>query len=250
MQDKDMDELFGSKLNDFEVQPSAGVWDNIAGELGDGRRRKRVIIRILSIAASIIVFVAAGILFIPQKQHPAKNTQTITKNTGPVLKSDMAPKATSVAPAVYATMIKNNANYPAKTIKVIRTEKHLTTDTVKLVNTAEQPVLADVNQKQQEAIKPVVPDEDITLKPMEMPVLDAKQTIANVQLPIADKQNAKPVKKRRHLNTFGDMVKAVVAKIDKRQDKFIEFSNTDGDEATITSVNLGLVKIKKEDKVD
>ena len=249
MQDKDMDELFGSKLNDFEIQPSARVWDNIAGELEGGRRKKRLI-PILSIAASVIVLVGAGVLFIPQKQYPAKNNQTMAKITGSVLKADTAPKVIVVRPAVYATVVKNSANHQAKIIRAVGIGKHLANDTLKSANTAEQPVLADVNQKPQEVIKPVVPDEDITLQPMEMPVLDAKHTLANVQLPGADKQNVKPVKKRHRLNTFGDMVNAVVAKIDKRQDKFIQFSNTDGDEATITSVNLGLVKIKKEEKVD
>lgn len=247
MQDKDMDELFGSKLNDFEVQPSALVWDNITNELGAGKRRKRLV-PLLSIAASVIVLLAAGILFIPQKQNPVKNTHAIAKSTAPVLKVDTAKKITNGA--AYSIIAKNNGSNPVKITKAINIKKHIAVDTAKPVNTVEQPVLANVSQQPQEVIKPVVPDEDITLKPMEMPVLGAKQTLANAQLPNADKQNVKPVKKKHRLNTFGDMVNAVVAKIDKRQNKFIEFSNTDGDEATITSVNLGLVKIKKEDKVD
>lgn len=248
MQDKDMDELFGAKLNDFEMQPSALVWNNITNELDAGKSRKRLV-PLLSIAASVIVLLAAGILFIPQKQNTTKNTRAVAKNTAAVLKVGTAKKVITTTPVVYASVSKGT-NHPVEIIRVITKEKHTVTDTVKLVNTAEQPILANVSQQSQEVIKPVVPDEDITLKPMEIPVLGAKQTLANAQLPEADKQNVKPAKKKHRLNTFGDMVNAVVAKIDKRQNKFIEFSNTDGDEATITSVNLGLVKIKKEDKVD
>jgi hypothetical protein len=38
----------------------------------------------------------------------------------------------------------------------------------------------------------------------------------------------------------------VIAAVDKRKDKVIEFSNTDGDESSITGINLGIIKIKKE----
>jgi hypothetical protein len=77
MQDKEFDDLFRSKLDGFEVKPSVGVWDNIALDLSAGKRKK-ILLPFLSIAASIIVLVSAGILFIPQKQnviskHPVKN---------------------------------------------------------------------------------------------------------------------------------------------------------------------------------
>ncbi len=54
-----------------------------------------------------------------------------------------------------------------------------------------------------------------------------------------------PVKKHR-VRTFGDMLNVVIAAVDKRKDKVIEFSNTDGDESSITGINLGIIKIKKE----
>ncbi|NNU34325.1 hypothetical protein HK413_09510 [Mucilaginibacter sp. S1162] len=44
------------------------------------------------------------------------------------------------------------------------------------------------------------------------------------------------------------MVNALMAKIDKREDKLIEFSDSDDDEngSDLTGVNLGLIKIKKQ----
>jgi hypothetical protein len=123
-------------------------------------------------------------------------------------------------------------------------------DTVKATDAAAAPVHAVVSKRETDAIKAVVPDESIPLQSAETLVLDTKHTLAMQILPVSDKQNTKFAKKKRRMNTFGDMMNAVIAKIDKRQNKFIEFSNTDGDEATITSVNLGIVKIKKEDKAD
>ena len=55
----------------------------------------------------------------------------------------------------------------------------------------------------------------------------------------------KPVKKHR-IRSLGDVLNVVIAAVDKREDKFIEFSNTDEDDATITGLNLGIIKVKKE----
>ncbi len=68
MQDKEFDDLFRSKLGDFETEPSAQVWQNIDAEL-DRKRRKKSIFPMLGIAASIIVLITAGILFIPKKEN-------------------------------------------------------------------------------------------------------------------------------------------------------------------------------------
>src|ERR1700743_2412059 len=68
MQDNEFDDLFRSRLDKLEVEPSAEVWQNIDAEL-DGKRRKRSIFPMLSIAASIIVLITAGILFIPKKEN-------------------------------------------------------------------------------------------------------------------------------------------------------------------------------------
>jgi hypothetical protein len=258
MQDKELDELFSSKLDDLEMQPSTRVWENISAGLAD-RKRKKKIAPFLSIAASITVLVTSYVLFIPQKQststHPGKNNivaiKTNIKNASSnILKADTTPSRITRTSPVYTAIHNAPGIHPTKKIRVIHLNKDYTVDTVKATNSPETPVYAVVNQRKTDAIKAVVPDENIPLQSAETPALDTKRTLAMQILSVADKQNTKSVKKKRRMNTFGDMMNAVIAKIDKRQNKFIEFSNTDGDEATITSVNLGIVKIKKEDKVE
>jgi hypothetical protein len=65
MQDKEFDELFRSKLGDLEVAPSKSVWDNIAAEVVIGRENRSAL-PFISIAASVLVLVTAGVFFIPQ----------------------------------------------------------------------------------------------------------------------------------------------------------------------------------------
>src|ERR1700744_2349017 len=92
MQDKELDNLFHSKLDGFETEPSASVWENIDTGLTAGKR-KRILLPLLSAAASIIVLVTAGILLAPRHvqdppHHPVK---------GNIAKNEHPPKATVTA---------------------------------------------------------------------------------------------------------------------------------------------------------
>jgi hypothetical protein len=127
MQDKELDELFSSKLDDLEMQPSARVWENISAGLADKKRKKRLV-PFLSIAASITVLVASYVLFIPQKQsggiHPDKNnvaaTKTSSKNASSnILKADTNPSKTTPTFPVYTTINNTPGNHPTKKIRVV-----------------------------------------------------------------------------------------------------------------------------------
>ena len=61
MQDKEFDDLFRSKLDDFEMEPTAQVWINIDAEM-DGKKRKRSVFFSLRIAASVILLLSIPFL--------------------------------------------------------------------------------------------------------------------------------------------------------------------------------------------
>lgn len=250
MQDKELDELFRSGLDNMEVQPSAKVWGDINAALGARKRKK--LLPYLSVAASIVVLFTAGVLLIPQKQNnPVKRPlkpATIPVTQQPPVADDHTD-ADTPAPAQTQTA----ATTPPA---VVDTKKQLTgiiNGPVKQTvgsDTSATSTIAAVSLKQPEVIKAVAPADDPQLKTtVPQAALTAKPAMA-VTAPVIPVQNADaaPVRKKHHLSSFGDMVNAVVAKIDKRKDKFIEFSNTDGDESTITAVNLGIVKISKLEK--
>jgi hypothetical protein len=264
MQDKEFDDLFRSKLDGFEVKPSAKAWDNIAVEMNAGKQRK-MLLPFLSIAASIIVLVTAGILFIPQKQivpgkHLVKNkTGKITQpaETISVAKNNPQPGLlASNNPAKLikaATMVNSIALvHPAKEAKYMPVKNAIATDTVKAVKTDVKPELAAIPDKKQDEIKGTVPDDNTQLnikEPVkENAAITAKPELTAAQLPVSAQLNAAPAKTKHRIKSFGDLVNVVVAKVDKRKDKIIEFTDTDGDESTITGINLGFVSIKKEDK--
>jgi hypothetical protein len=267
MQDNEFDELFRSKLNDFEAEPSAGVWPGIARGLAAGERKK-ALMPFLSIAATILVLVTAGILFIPQKTKPtvqnktAKNTKPVS--TIPVIKSSSGPDISK--PKVSGKLNEQSVavnrapvSHPNKTTKDI-TDKNIAAlnptvkkepivTPVEVVKPDEQPQMIAATQKTQDGTKAVVPDKEtpLTIKQSSdvAASLDTKPVIAATQSPAINKPDYAAVKPKHKIRSLGDFINVVVAKVDKRRDKIIEFSNTDDDESNITGVNLGIIKIKK-----
>jgi len=264
MQDKEFDELFHSKLDGLEVTPSAQVWDNIAGEL-QPRKRRRYLMPFLSVAASIAVLVTAGVLFIPKKQAeiikqpvktqtarvvPHSTTQQVTLQ---VVKSEPV-KQIGKSPVINGTASVNQIalNQINKKTAADPNVNTAAVDSSKNDKINSRQVLAAMPLRKVDIAQPVVPDGNTPLNAQQPdgsnPDFMTKPSIAAVQLPEPPKPDIAPVKTKHRIRSFGDLVNVVVATVDKRKDKVIEFSNTDGDEATITGVNLGIVKIKKEDK--
>jgi len=254
MQDKEMDGLFRSKLEGFEMKPSANVWPGIAAEL-DPPKKKIRLAPFLNVAASIVVLVGTGLFFIPKKEavkHKGQQVAVITK-TAPAI--NRAP-AVNAAPQATASPVKiidiNN-------IAMAEHKKHAGTGTIVAVDTAAKPaisiqpsqqqVIANVPQKQQQA-KAVVPDNSTQLiakqAPDQVQAYTTQPQIAALPV-IATQKDTVAVKPRHGIHSFGELVNVLVAKVDKRRDKVIEFSADDDGESHVTGINLGIIKIKKRE---
>jgi hypothetical protein len=250
MQDKEFDKMFSAKLDDFEVEPSKAVWQGINDGLGNSNRKK--ILPFLGIAASIIVLLAAGIVFFTQKvtvvKPRVKNRVAVNHPT------KVTPTTTAIKPQ--PAIIQQTA---VATVAVVTKPKHIAKDIISKaplkqevsaqqqgpVQSQAQQVLASAISPKNDVVKPVATDSAKLIA--DVPVLKTDKPVAAVAV-VPDKEkptDTPPVKKHR-IHTFGDMLNVVIAAVDKRKDKVIEFSNTDGDESTITGVNLGIIKIKKE----
>lgn len=257
MQDKDFDKLFSSKFEDFEAEPSPRVWENIADELG-GKKGTRSWIAYLSIAATIAVVFTASWLLLQQDSQPDKHhnyANLISKDT-----------AKSVTPAVTVPIAKqpeplvinktsvdrvasNSGRQPKKTspvIKVIAPVKKA--DDV--VNGPEpvspnKQLVAQTVTLAPVVVKPVMPD--VQLTPKTIDVIAATPVEKPVDMASTEKEPEEPVKKRG-IHNLGGLINVLVAKVDKRPNKFIEFSDDEDDnaETSVTGVNIGPLKIKKQ----
>lgn len=268
MQDNELDGLFHSKLDGFEAEPSASVWTGIDEEL-DSKKRRRMM-AVLSIAASIVVLVTAGILFIPKKDSTGsvksmKNGMAAIKLQPATVKPQatapvVQPKIKAVQPALKDIQPANTQ--AVNTVSAVRRDKKqqpITNEVAKLStvidNTApvvpDNQTLAAVKPDDTKQIavvtNPIVPESvPLVVKPTpDSPPASVKTTPATVMANNQPRERA-VAPKRHGIRSIGDLVNIVVAKVDKRKDKMIEFTDTDEDESTITAVNIGPVKIKKE----
>lgn len=260
MQDKEFDDLFRTKLDNLEMEPSAQVWANIDTELS-GKKRKSIF-PVLSIAASVIILIAAAIIFIPKKEvvkpgHGKSNLvinhskQNIVKPTGqeptnPIIKKEIQPEKAIAINSVAA--LQHHAK-KTETITKPTEQPAPVIEKQEPIKVEEPQLIASASSKQPDIISHEVPDNATPLTIKQAAINDApepetKTALASAQ-PTSTKQD-KPVVKRRGIHNFGDLVNIVVAKVDKRKDKVIEFTDTDDDESTITAVNVGPVKIKKD----
>jgi hypothetical protein len=250
MQDKEFDRLFNSKLGEFEMEPSPRVWDNIADEL-HGKKAKRSIVPYLSIAASVIILASASILFFNQTEStyvkPVKQNKVVAKNEEPtnvatVGKTDAVPVITDNPVQELAVV-----NHPTQTspAAVNTTAATQNTDEIKPKATVtepvqtSQPVLAAITQPTQ-VIEAVVPGKETPLSVKTEQVIIEKTTTVMAAAPAKE-----PVKKRG-IHSLGGLINVLVAKVDKREDKFIEFTDDEENGSNVTGVNLGILKIKKQ----
>jgi hypothetical protein len=257
MQDNELDELFRAKLGSLEVQPSARAWDKI--EAGLGHEKKRSWVPVLSMAATILVVLATGTWFILDKPAKVKQNQVaqVPVKTQSTRAIKVTPKAVEETVLEYAAepVITPNHMEPVNRIAQQKAAKHVQPAvSIKAVNVAEnrelpqstdnhEPLLAAV-QPEKAVMHPVVPEIQLATHIIDnnAPVVKTDNAVkpANVMASQPEK------KKKRGIHSLGDLINVVVAKVDKREDKIIEFTSTDEDESSVTGINLGLFKVKKD----
>lgn len=257
MQDKEFDRLFNSKLDNFEMEPSPMVWENIADEL-HGKKARRSIVPYLSIAASIIILISVGLLFFNQTENtfvkPVKRGKVVVKTKKPAAPEILAKNKVTPAPATANTSVNKGATVsksavfiapklvvsnPASQI-IAETNDRVMIDPI----TTNQPALAITAPVQKEPAM-VVPGKETSFAAT---TTDKQQIIKTVTTEITSTETMKTPVKKRGIHSLGGLINAIVAKVDKREDKLIEFSDSEDDDtqSNVTGVNLGLIRIKKQ----
>ena len=257
MQDNEFDDVFRAKLDGFEAEPSGRVWDGIDEELSSSRRRA-IFMPLLRIAASVILVLGLGILFFYNRDKvvPVKGGKAgLVKTTPPQVKQPETAAQVKQPESIKKVIQQPVVNSIARVVinkkrpaQVKSAQKDVIIEIPEVVQKVEpQPVIAAVEPpKKTDLTQPVVPGPETPLVVKSTPdIIGQTKAVAQVtaQLPATD-VTAKP--KRRGIHNFGDLVNIVVAKVDKRKDKAIQFTDSDDDESTVTSVNIGPVKINKD----
>jgi hypothetical protein len=261
MQDKDFDNLFRTKLGGLEVEPSARVWDNISAELKGPQKRR--LSPVWSIAATTVILLSAAAWFLTDRPVKVQQNQVaVQKKQTAVVDQFTESDNKTVFPDVAEQLGKITRNrtdantiarVKSKPIRQVNTKGEpkikepvksvIVEKTLPVIITETQPVLAAVTkQPERQAVVP-----DMTLSNQRLTATAENITQPEViKAPESVLARQPERKKKRGIHTLGGLINAVIAKVDKREDKLIEFTETDDDQADITGINLGLFKVKKE----
>ncbi|MBB5396133.1 hypothetical protein HDC91_002182 [Mucilaginibacter sp. AK015] len=254
MQDKEIDRLFKSGLDNLEAEPSDKVWAKITSGLDMKKRRWKTY---LGAAASLIILLSAGLYFMYGVKDDVEKPVQITavKVNKPVKAIEPVVAATeTIEPPLQKGVALNATTRPRRQ----KAKNNITPDVspAPVVPVPYQEILqpatqlAQTVQKTEDDIKFVVPDKQTPLnEKIIMPdeVSATAGTLAAQPVTGAKTIAAAPAKKHR-IRNLGDLINVVVSKVDKRKDKLIEFSDTkDEDESIVSGLNLGFIKIKKQD---
>ncbi len=254
MQDNEMDDLFRSKLNDFETQPSPRIWEHIEAEL-DNTRKRKVWIPILSIAASIILLFSIGVILIPVNKGEHKSNGVVYSTNNHHQNSlKIPPNGKQLEEEIIADVkklkknkVSNNLNSEYNSSSEVKRKQIIPegvsgSDSIRV----RQDELAMTSSGNINKVNNVVPDSNTKF-------INVPSILANNNLEIAASKTNQPdnhltnslaAAPKPKIRNLGGLINALVAKVDKRKDKFIEFTETD-EGSNITALNLGVFKIKK-----
>jgi hypothetical protein len=251
MQDKEFDELFRSKLDAFEQEPSDNVWPEISAALASSKRRKRSTAW-LSVAASVVVLATFGTIYIGKKNvviiHPTGKSESAKLNAAIVPAGPVSPPSVAAVPKQTAAPLKasgfarvRSSSQPAL---IIAQKSDTAPKQPAPIGNNNTQLAANPAREQVIISNPVVPGNDVPLAVKSTADLQFSAKagqLANAQKQQADAKDSSAVKRRHKIHNFAE----VVDKIDKRKDKLIVFSSDDENDARITGVNLGMAKTKK-----
>jgi len=254
--DKELDKLFQQRFADLEVEPSNEVWEKISNKIDNKVSGKRSFSIFWMAAASVIVVISAGLWFnrpveiVKLQRSPEVAQEKVEILTSPIMKEPVNPPAQEEP-----ILTELNTRLTEFT-----TEKSAGND-FKLVADISQavPELKPAAEQPQQVIastvikKPIVTQPKQSVKVPErysgdQSLLDVTQSdlIAKVDVPeeqITDDERSSTGNKR--IRSIAGLVNFVIARVDKREDKLIEFK--DGVEGSeVSGINLGLVKIKSK----
>lgn len=254
MQDKEFDQFFKDKLGETEVKPPAMLWAKVDAQLAPVVPKKRF--PMLWMAAAVaVVALSAGLLFNQQEatevqgqavavsKKPIGETAPVSADTEPVVVQApvTATSESALSPVEKQTVVSKVASAPVK--KQVKKEwlamqpsgqdKHLVISQKEVKQPAHETILiADMEP----ALAIVTPNEDTMVGVQEIQEQDA----------LANEYNAVPEKKG--INNVGDLVNFVVDKIDKREEKFLQFNPNDDDQSSLVSINIGIIKLNTKQK--
>lgn len=254
LSDKELDKLFQQRFEDLQVEPSNQVWEKISNSLDNKKPSRKSFPIFWMAAASVIVVLSAGLWF-------TKPDQEIFLQERPVLLNEDSPELTqlpnneavkqpaelelkqvSIASDIVDFTVDNGLEMDSKLVNVpplVVSEIKPAEEQATLImasTTVNRPVLAQTTQ----TIK-VTPRYSGDQSELDLKKRDLTASISKHASSFSDEDRS--ITRNKSVRGIGGLVNFVIAQVDKREDKLIEF--TESDEGTeVSGINLGVLLIK------
>jgi hypothetical protein len=253
--DKDLDKLFQQRFENLKVEPSNEVWGKISNTLDNKVSGKHSFSTSWMAAASVILVITAGLWFTRPvvKIKLQSSSPIIVKEKVQVSVPQL--KKESITEPVQEELILAELK---PRLTEFANEKPAGSDNKLLTETSQAtPELKPAVEQAPIVIASAIVKKLIFTKPKQLvkvperysgdqSLLDVTQAdmIAKVDRPDDHTLNEERVHNgNKRIRSIASLVNFVIAKVDKREDKLIEFK--DGIEGSeVSGINLGLVKIK------
>jgi hypothetical protein len=257
--DKELDKLFQQRFEDLQVEPSNEVWEKISNSLDKKKPTKKTFPIFWMAAASIIVVLSAGLWFTRSDEKLIdQDRPVIVQEENRVIEQDAVSESfnnTSEDESVPVLISKSLENKVANDLP--KAEAILVNEVVKVVPEIKAPeeptgeVIASNVIKRPIIIQPKQPVKVPARYSGDQSALDLSQPdlsreVLTTSISSQDRNSTDEFNSRnRKVKGVGGLVNFVIAQVDKREDKLIEF--TESDEGTeVSGINLGLLKIKSK----
>ncbi|MDP3468793.1 MAG: hypothetical protein Q8S11_10695 [Daejeonella sp.] len=253
--DKELDKLFQQRFGDLEIEPSAAVWEKITGTM-DQKRRKSAFPSFWMAAASIVVLISVGFwYFRPQEVIKLQGRSEIaqimedssrTELKGPALSTKEPLSSSQTVKTVLSDFsLANASGINSNDYSLI--EKTPTAEPeITFAASPEPVVIASEPVKKVSQVQPKKVVKVPTRYSGDQSALDVTQAdmMAITDFSVDEiNPDESEVRSQRKIRSIGSLVNFVIAKVDKREDKLIEFKDSD-EGSEVSGINLGLVKIK------
>lgn len=237
MQDKEFDQLFKDRFEGAEVEPSAGLWGNIAGQL-EPKRKRRSTVYWWSAAAVILLTVGIGLLR-PETEKIRLQAKSDIAGAEVVLNDTVSVPEGQVLTSRAAAGDQDTMNVSTPLVIAPRYDAAEEKNSLLAVQPNTMDSRPDIKKPEVLTVE--------NAEPKDKTVAVNEVMIANADLPAdnsAEVTTEASAPEHKGIRNVGDLVNFVVNKVDKRENKIVQF-DTDDDNSSLVSLNLGIIRFNK-----
>lgn len=255
IQDNEFDRLFKDQLSDSEVEPSVNLWNRIEPQLA--KRKSRRSPYYWAAAATVLIALSAGLLFTQNENQPMKAQQSTDITVSKVEAAEQRDVVQADVPEQPVVLRETDVNTRTVNVGDQRQAPPVAQDYApdeKKSLLAMQPVVDKLHHNNTTLVQKI---EQPAEQGMEFPAADVAladisvSAVTNAPVAAVDAitETTETIEieqiTRPRIRNAGDLVNFVVDKIDKREQKIVEFRTDEDENSSLVAINIGPFKINQ-----